>query len=122
MATFISAEIEAEFNEQPTLKKRAGVPDAFVWQGERFEVAELLSEWHDYDKKRREVGETRRSQTQLDRQHGSWGTGRDYYRVRTTSDRIFELYYDRRPKNRQVIGVWILYRELSEAEADLPNL
>ena len=116
MAEFISAEIRAIFARQPIILKRAGVPDAFIWEGQRFEVAELLAEWHDYDKERRELGATRRSQTQLNRQHGSWGLGRDYYRVRTTDDRYFELYYDRRPKSRAIIGVWVLYRELDELD------
>ena len=117
MSTFISTEIEAIFTKKPIIKKRAGAPDAFIWQGSRFEVVELLSEWHDYNKERREVGNTRRTQTQLNRQRGSWGTGRDYYRVRTSDQRIFDLYYDRRPKGRKVIGVWVLYRELDETEA-----
>jgi hypothetical protein len=116
MATFISAEIEAIFAEEPVILKRAGPPDAFVWDGERFEVSELLAEWHDYDKERREVGETRRSQTQINRQRGSWGLGRDYYRVRTADGRVFELYYNRRPKSRTVIGSWVLYRELDELD------
>ena len=77
MARFISVEIDAVFDKEPVIKKRAGPPDAFWWGDERFEVREVIAEWHDYDKKRREAGETRRSQVQLNRQHGSWGTGRD---------------------------------------------
>lgn len=118
---FISAEIEPIFHKAPAIKKRAGAPDAFWWQGERHDVAELLAEWHDYGKQR-EPGNTRRTQAQLNRQRGGWGTGRDYYRVRTSAGRIFELYYDRRPKNRQIIGVWILYRELEEPDELLPFL
>jgi hypothetical protein len=38
---------------------------------------------------------------------GSWGVGRDYYRVRTGSGHIFDLYYDR-------AGSWFLFRELSD--------
>lgn len=112
---FISAEIEAIFEEEPVILKRAGPPDAFVWEGTRYEVAEVLAEWHDYNKQR-EPGSTRRSQAQLDRQRGGWGTGRDYYRVRTTDGRRWELYYDRRPKSREIIGVWVLYRALDEDE------
>jgi hypothetical protein len=36
--------------------------------------------------------------------------------VRTAEDRYFELYYDRRPKSRAIIGVWVLYRELDELD------
>jgi hypothetical protein len=115
MAVFISAVIEALFHREPAIKKRAGPPDAFVWDGRRFEVVEVLSEWHDYDK-RREIGETRRSQSQLYRQRGSWGLGRDWYRVQTGEGRLFDLYYERRPRSRTVIGSWVLYCELDETD------
>jgi len=44
---------------------------------------------------------------------GSWGVGRIYFRVRTESDQVFDLYYDRAPGsggNRQ--GAWWLFREM----------
>jgi hypothetical protein len=44
---------------------------------------------------------------------GSWGVGRDYYRVRTRKGRVFELYFDRAPKDvDRRKGAWFLYREL----------
>ena len=112
---FISDQIEPWFDEEPTLLKRTGVPTGFVWRGERHEIAALLAEWHDYSKSR-EPGNTRRTQATLDRQRGGWGTGRDYYRVRTTEGRTFDLYYDRRPRSREIIGSWILYQELTDGE------
>ncbi|NOH11782.1 MAG: hypothetical protein HND51_09065 [Chloroflexi bacterium] len=48
---------------------------------------------------------------------GSWGVGRFYFRVQTDNGQIFELYYDRAPKdidNRK--GNWILFQELIEVE------
>jgi hypothetical protein len=105
---FISDEVEPIFEREPALKKRTGVPDGFLWKGNTFRIVELLAEWHDYSKQR-EVSPTRRGQTQLDRQHGSWGLGRDYYRVRTQDGQVFELYYDRRPR-RGAIGIWVLRR------------
>jgi hypothetical protein len=45
---------------------------------------------------------------------GSWGVGRDYYRVLTDSGRIFDIYYDRAPKDAgRRKGAWFLYRELA---------
>ncbi len=45
---------------------------------------------------------------------GSWGVGRDYYRVRTDCGRVFDLYYDRAPKNAgDRKGAWYLYREMT---------
>ena len=52
----------------------------------------------------------------MPRKGGSWGLGRDYYRVRTREGRIFDLYFDRRPKSADVAGSWVLYRELGEDE------
>ncbi len=48
---------------------------------------------------------------------GSWGVGRDYYRVRTETGRLFDLYYDRAPKDaRRRKGAWYLFRELIEED------
>ena len=46
---------------------------------------------------------------------GSWGVGPDYYRVRTQSSQVFDLYYDRAPtKAGDRKGGWFLYREMSD--------
>jgi hypothetical protein len=45
---------------------------------------------------------------------GSWGVGRFYFRVKTEAGNIFDLYYDRSPKNvDDRKGGWYLFRELS---------
>jgi len=54
---------------------------------------------------------------------GTWGVGRDYFRVRTDTGQTFELYYDRAPKAGPRLplsgagegrkGGWFLYRELA---------
>lgn len=50
---------------------------------------------------------------------GSWGVGRFYYRVRTDTGRVFDLYYDRAPKSADDRkGAWFLYREMSVTEAE----
>jgi len=53
---------------------------------------------------------------------GSWGVGRFYFRVLTEQDRIFELYYDRAPKDvDDRDGSWFLDREMQKTndEKDL---
>jgi hypothetical protein len=46
---------------------------------------------------------------------GSWGVGKDYFRIRTDTGRIFDIYYDRTPLNsNQRKGNWFIYRELNE--------
>jgi hypothetical protein len=50
---------------------------------------------------------------------GSLGVGVFYFRVRTAGGRLFDLYYDRAPKdvdNRK--GTWLLFQELSPPDPD----
>jgi len=47
----------------------------------------------------------------------SWGVGRFYFRVRTDHGRVFDLYYDRSPKNvNDRLGGWFLWRELKQVD------
>lgn len=117
---FYADEIEVHFDEEPVLEKKPGVPSSFVWRGREYAVAELLMEWHDYRvrgktkafyKKERGSYWVKRGARQ-----GSWGVGRDYYRVRTASGETFEIYYDRAPKGRKSIGQWVLSRRILEGE------
>jgi hypothetical protein len=45
--------------------------------------------------------------------------GRDWFRVRTSDNRIFDLYYDRAPKGSdQRKGEWRLVKEMKEQDED----
>jgi hypothetical protein len=113
---FIGEPIEAQFDQPPTLEKKPGCPDQFVWQGETYRVVEKLSEWHDYGRRGRMALNMRPDHATAALRRGSWGVGRDYYRVRTNTGQIFDLYYDRAPKKAgDRKGAWFLYRELSES-------
>jgi hypothetical protein len=49
---------------------------------------------------------------------GSWGVGRYYFRVRTDTRQVFDIYYDRAPQNiEDRKGSWFLYREMAEADS-----
>lgn len=110
---FIGEEIQVEFNRPPMLEKKPGCPDRFIWQGEEFEVVEKLTEWHDYRRRGRMARNMRPTHAAIAEQRGSWGVGRDYFQVRTGSGRVFELYYDRAPKDvDRRKGAWFLYREV----------
>lgn len=111
---FIGEEIEVGFNQPPLLEKKPGCPDRFTWQEETFEIVEMLKEWHDYRRRGRMAQNIQPAHAAIAEQRGSWGVGRDYFRVGTASGRIFELYYDRAPKdaNRRK-GAWFLYQELA---------
>jgi len=111
---FIGELIQVEFDRPPALEKKPSCPDRFIWRGETHRVVELLSEWHDYGRRGRMARNMRPTHAVVAEQRGSWGVGRDYYRVRTESGRVFDLYYDRAPKKTDHRkGAWFLYREMS---------
>ena len=111
---FIAEPIQAQFDQPPTLEKKPGCPDGFVWREETYRIVELLSEWHDYGRRGRMAVNMRPTHAAAAARRGSWGVGRDYYRVRTDSGQVFDLYYDRAPKGADHRkGAWFLYREMS---------
>lgn len=110
---FISELIEVEFDEEPALLKKPGCPDRFRWGDDLFEITDVLAEWHDYRRRGRMRQNMRASRLARAERSGSWGVGRDYYRVRTAGGRIFEIYFDRAPKDSDDrSGTWVLDREV----------
>ncbi len=127
---FIGEPIAVEFDEAPALAKVPGCPDRFVWRDVTFQIVQVFSEWHDY----RRRGDMSRNMEPhhllMARRRGSWGVGRDYFRVRVEAaasseqpadsggrapplaSRVFELYYDRAPSAGGRKGGWFLYREI----------
>jgi uncharacterized protein DUF6504 len=116
---FIGESVEVEFDHPPALEKKPGCPNRFVWQGEAYDIVELLAEWHDYSRHGTMSHNMRDTHLATAARRGSWGVGRDYFRVRTRSDRIFDLYYDRAPRQvGQGKGAWFLYKELQAPSID----
>ncbi len=114
---FIGEAIQAEFNQPPLLQKKPGCPDRFVWREETYHIVELLSEWHDYGRRGRMATNMRPTHIATASRRGSWGVGRDYFRVRTENGQIFDLYYDRAPKSiDERKGGWFLYREMAASD------
>ncbi len=112
---FIAEKITAMFDEAPLLEKKPGCPDGFTWRADDFQITEVLAEWHDYRRRGRMAHNMREHHARAATRRGSWGVGRDYYRVRTADGHIFELYYDRAPGEvGDRAGSWYLYRELTE--------
>ena len=112
-AHFIGQEIKVSFITPPVLEKKPGCPDRFIWQDTTFEISRLLDEWHDYHRRCRMAQNMKPTHLATAELRGSWGVGRDYYRVLTDSGRIFELYYDRAPKGSDHRkGAWFLFQEL----------
>ena len=110
---FIGEPVEVEFDRPPTLEKKPGCPDRFTWRGRTYAILEMLSEWHDYRRRGRMARNMRPTHTVVAAQRGSWGVGQDYFRVRTDSGQVFDLYYDRAPKDAgHRKGGWFLDKEL----------
>lgn len=115
---FIVEPIQVQFDQPPMLEKKPGCPDRFVWRGEAYRVIEVLNEWHDYGRRGRMARNMRPEHTVTASRRGSWGVGRDYYRVHTDTGQVFDLYYDRAPKKAgDRKGAWFLYREMTDATA-----
>jgi len=112
---FIDVPVVALFDTPPAREKVPGCPNTIIWDGETYRITELISEWHDYSRKGRMGHNMRPGHADLAARRGSWGVGRDYFRIRTDMDRIFEIYYDRSPslsKSRK--GGWFLFQEMEE--------
>ncbi len=113
---YIDEPIEPVFDKLPTYEKKPGCPNGFIWRGETHRVDELLSEWHDYSRRGRSARNMRPSHAVVAAGRGSWGVGRDWFRVRTTDFRVFDFYYDRAPKDSDDRkGEWRLIKEMKES-------
>ena len=113
---FIGEPVEVSFEQPPLLEKRPGCPDRFTWGEAEYRIVELISEWHDYRRRGRMARNMRPEHASVAAGRGSWGVGQDYFRVRTDSGRIFDLYFDRAPVDvDRRKGGWFLDKELAEA-------
>lgn len=76
---------------------------------------EKAGEWYDYGRSGSMAHNMRPANMAKAQRRGSWGVGRFYFRVLTGQGRIFEIYYDRAPKDAgDREGSWFLYREMIE--------
>jgi len=114
---FIDERIQVEFNNPVLLEKKPGCPDHFTWRDRRFSITEKLGEWFDTHRRGRMARNMSPAHTAVADQRGSWGVGRFFFRVRTDDGKIFDLYYDRAPKNTDDRkGAWFLYREMAQSD------
>lgn len=114
---FIGDEIDTAFDQAPLYSKKPGPPNSFTWQGEKFDVEDILSTWFDFGRKGKAAKNMREENLREAKRRGSWGVGRYYFRVETEGGRVFDLYYDRAPKDAgDRAGHWFLWRELKEEQ------
>ncbi len=96
---FIGETIEVKFDTPPAFEKTPDCPEGFVWNGKAFLIVEVLSQWSDFGRSGAMTYNMRPSNMKKALRRGSYGVGRFYFRVRTQSEQIFEMYYDRAVKN-----------------------
>jgi hypothetical protein len=110
---FIGEEIKTHFDKPLVRQKTPPCPDAFTWQERKYRVVGKISEWHDFTRRGRMARNMRPAHAAIAAERGSLGVGRFYFRVRTDTNQVFDLYYDRAIKDvDDRLGHWFLYREL----------
>jgi hypothetical protein len=114
---FLGERIEPVFEKTPLHPKKPGCPAGFLWRGSSFSISASLSEWHDYTRRGRMERNIRPSHIKNALRFGSIGSGRDFFRVRTTDTRVFVIYYDRTVKDvNHADGEWyVLEEEIADA-------
>ena len=110
---FFDSPIEVFFETPPTHEKTPTCPNEFVWDRNKYRIAETLSEWSDFTRRGKYARNMRPAHSAAASSRGSLNVGRFFFRIRVENGQIFDLYYDRAMKNvDERKGQWFLYREL----------
>ena len=112
---FYDESIEVLFDTPPVREKTPPCPNGFTWREKTYRVTESLSEWADFARRGRYARNMRPAHAVVAAGRGSLNVGRFYFRVRTDTGQVFDLYYDRAMKNvDERKGQWVLYREMGQ--------
>jgi len=114
---FYDESILVQFSTTPVLEKKPACPDGFTWREEYFSISEVLEEWADFKRRGRMARNMAPAHLASASRLGSRGVGRFHFRVKTSTGRLFELYYDRAPEDvDNQKGGWYLLSEREELE------
>jgi hypothetical protein len=114
---FFDHPIKPIFDMPPAREKTPGCPNGFLWEEKTYRVLEMLSSWSDFTRRGtlRVARNMRPAHAAVASSRGSLNVGRFYFRVRTDTDQVFDIYYDRAMKNMDDRkGQWFIYREMRE--------
>lgn len=115
---FIGEEITVRFDQPPMLEKKPSCPDAFIWRDAVYAIRAVLSEWVDFKRRGRMARNMQPQHAVVAEGRGSWGVGRFYFQVEVDSGRIFQIYYDRAPKDSdERKGQWVLVAEYTQKQS-----
>jgi len=113
---FFDHTIEPIFDTPPALEKSPDCPNGFIWDEKTYRVTEMLSSWVDFKRRGRMARNMQPQHAAVASTRGSLNVGRFYFRVRTDSEQVFDIYYDRAMKNvDDRKGQWFLYRSMQSA-------
>ncbi len=119
---FVGDQIEVEFEKDPLFSKKPTCPNRITWKGNTYRVEEVLAEWQDFGRRGDMSHNMRPANLAKALRRGSWGVGRYYFRIKIDADRVFDIYYDRAPKNAaDRVGAWFLYREMKKSRESGPE-
>lgn len=111
---FFDQPIEVIFDKPPVREKTPDCPNGFIWDGKTYRVLEMLSAWNDFTRRGRSAKNMRPAHAIVASSRGSLNVGRFYFRVKTDSGQVFDIYYDRAMKSiDKRKGQWFVYKEMS---------
>lgn len=113
---FIDERIEVYFHEPPTYEKSPHCPNAFEWNGTRYEVLRSDKEWVDFTRRGKFARNMSDAHLESASSKGSLGVGRFFFEVITTTGEYFVIYFDRAPTKRDNKGSWVLYKSIERKE------
>lgn len=109
MKHFICEEINAVFDKKFFLEKNPPCPVSIIWREEEIGINDLLSSWDDFARKGKQAKNMRSTHLERAGNKGSWGVGKQYFKLEDELGRILVVYYDRAPKNvSDKKGRWVL--------------
>jgi hypothetical protein len=109
MKHFICEEINVVFDKEFFLEKNPPCPSSIIWRDEEISIHDLISSWDDFGRKGKQAKNMRSTHLERASLKGSWGVGRQYFKVNDEKGRIMVVYYDRAPKNvSDKKGRWVL--------------
>jgi hypothetical protein len=110
--SLIDEPIEVVFEKVPTYEKCPDCPQAFIWLGKTHTIIAVISERQDNERRGRYANNMAPAHLSMAQRNGSWGVGRYCFCVQVEGGRIFEIYFDRAPKNAgDRKGHWFLKGE-----------
>lgn len=114
---YIGEPIEPGFTHPPTLEKTPSCPTYFTWRDRTYYITQSLAEWSDFTRRGRFARNMQPQHARIAASRGSWGVGRFFFRIQVDSGEIFEIYYDRAPKDvDHRKGIWMLVAEFTAVE------